>query len=384
MQGDQQSLLNAQKMIVHIMQHLHKSHWQHQPNEQWNPDRPVIYYDETNFRGQQYLVPVVILRTKPCLWFVKTGCVMCNYQLDADNHDQASSENILNQVEYAIQALGPLSKYPYIMLTSAGSFLSSYEVNDETRIEIARRLRAAGLKCLSFESRAQFCTNLERLLAFKEAFGGHITVGIGLESADDFLRNVCLNKGLTRKTFLQAAETLRAAGFSFYTYVLFGKPFLTAQEDIADTVASIKFALQAGAVMVPLLVVNVQPYTLIHWLWERGQYQVPLLWGPIAVLRKLPEAQRRRVSIKGVDEVAPRPLALPHNCEHCTDRVMAAIKSWNLSRDFQQLEAVWASCSCYTEWEAQSWPPPGDGDYRARISKQYQQIAAELGVLEQK
>ena len=56
--------------------------------------------------------------------------------------------------------------------------------------------------------------------------GKHIELGVGLEIKDDFLRNVCINKGFTLVTFSAAAKII-AKKLSLRTYVLL-KPLLLA------------------------------------------------------------------------------------------------------------------------------------------------------------
>jgi uncharacterized Fe-S cluster-containing MiaB family protein len=57
----------TQRITQDIMKELHKPHFS-RPKEQWDPNIPIIYFEETHTDGKEYDVPLVILRTNPCKW----------------------------------------------------------------------------------------------------------------------------------------------------------------------------------------------------------------------------------------------------------------------------------------------------------------------------
>jgi radical SAM enzyme (TIGR01210 family) len=177
-------------------------------------------------------------------------------------------------------------------------------------------------------------------------FQREISIGIGLESSDDFIRNVCLNKGLSEKTFSSAVDSLKSENISFYNYVLLGKPFIPRSVDIADAVSSIAYAFEQGAFMVVMRVTNIQPHTLTHWLWERGLFHPPSIWDAVEVLRNLQPEYRKRVSIKGLDKDEIEPLAFSRGCESCSARLVSAFQHWNYDRNYDEFLAMVGDCNC--------------------------------------
>jgi len=369
--------------VSKIMRLIRKPHFQRPPDPTWNPRTPVIYFEETCFGGDPFQVPMVILRTQPCRWFTAGGCVMCNYELIEANDQEVTGDDLLAQVDYAIEKLGPLSRYQYLFITSGGSFLDSHEVPDYVRIEILKRLRQAGLKRISFESEAKYCLDNERLAPISEFFPGSASVGIGLESADSLIRNVVVNKGLSQAVFERATNTLRRAGIDFYVYVLLGKPFLTIAEDEADCVETIIAGRQAGAFMTVVEMINIQPFTLTGWLWERNRYTPPPLWSGLRVIRDTPEEYRRGVSIKGLepDDGVPPPLESSQSCPLCSDSLRNAIRAWNLHRELTSIEETWGACSCFTTYET-SRSRVIEVAIEERVSNELHRVADELGITE--
>lgn len=68
------------------------------------------------------------------------------------------------------------------------------------------------------------------------ADAGCVHVGMGLEAGDDNMRNMVLNKGITREQLLNACSALRAAGITISTQNMFGLPFETI-DTVLETIA---------------------------------------------------------------------------------------------------------------------------------------------------
>lgn len=317
----------------------------------WNPNVCNVYFEENTWKKHGYLMPLAVMKTRPCHWFLRGGgCTTCGYNLAAALDHEVTKEQLLNQVEYLTEIL-PSSAFPFITLTSAGSFMDSREIDDETRLEILRMLDSRGYSHLNFESRPNDLTNKERLQRLQEAFHGGISVGMGLESSSDFVRRFCVNKGYTTRVFVEAIKSLKESGISYDAYVLCGKPFLSPKEDIEDSVESIKFAFEKGCYWVILMTTNLQPHTLTYFMQKHGLYSLPKLWTPLEIMRRLPSALRKRVILKGIDKAVPYPLEFASNCEDCTAGVVNAHRQWNLTLDYSFIEEVLDSCECKQEWE---------------------------------
>jgi radical SAM enzyme (TIGR01210 family) len=279
---------------------------------------------------------------------------MCNYELLAID-EGVSTSDILAQVDYAIEYLNPISRFPYVFMTSQGSFFDDREVTSDIRLEIADKLYSAGVQILATESEAKYCIDSRPLSDFKDRFKGQLSIGIGLEAYDELIRNGIINKGLSNATFESMAASLAKSGIGFYCYILLGKPLLTIQEDINDAVAAIEFALRNGASMAVIEVINIQPFTLVDILNANGMYRCASLWTALTLLNRLHPSIRQLVSVKGVEaDVAPVPKALARSCDICTGVLLRAIREWNYSRDFAEITKVFGSCKCYESWQVES------------------------------
>jgi len=346
-----------------------------EPLPRWDPNAAEIYFEEYMLHGTPYTLPMVGLKTSPCSWLLSGGgCTMCGYHLAGAWRRPVSSRNLLNQVHHALQTLHPVSRFPLVHIGSAGSLLDSAEVPDDICFQLFRALQNEGVKAVITESRPEYLREA-KLRAIREVFKGEIMVGIGLETASEDWRALCINKGLSTDTYIEAVEGLQQLGISFANHVFLGKPFLTPREDIEDAVAAIRFSFEVGSEFAILMVSHLHPNTLTYWLYERHLYELPKLWAPLQVLSMLEPATRSRVVIKGVDKMSPEPIAFASNCSRCTDEVCRLIEMWNQTRDYAFVEAALNSCDCREAW-LRELNRTGEGDRWRRTL--YETVISEL------
>ncbi|GAB6036454.1 hypothetical protein JCM15519_10130 [Fundidesulfovibrio butyratiphilus] len=328
---------------------------------------PNIYSEENVWRGQPYDMPLVTLNSRNCRWLLQGGgCTTCNYNEVATARDNAvPPEELVKQTECAMHVL-PASDYPFWTFSTAGSFFDDNEIPAPTRLEILRKLRDAGYQAMNFESRPEFCRDSDTLREVREAFGGEVSVGLGLESYSDTVRYTCLNKGYPTRVFEEAAQALHRAAFPFDCYVLLGKPFLgvdalTAEIDwglhVAEAVETINYAFSQGAEFAILMVANMQPNTLSYALHRRtGLYQLPSLWLAVEVIAALKKQDRQRVLLKGLMRAMPHPLVHATTCPRCVGEYRRAHIAFNQGQPFQDTLLALrrnSACACRARFDEQ-------------------------------
>ncbi len=328
-------------------------------------------------------MPLVTLRTNPCRWSASAGCVMCGYHLGA-NRQQVTDEMLIAQTEDAISRLNPRT-YPSLVFTSNGSFFDRAEVSDEVRPVLARKLHEAGFQYLIVESRPEYLTP-GRLRALAKAFapGGPaptgrypLAVSFGLESASDFVQRYCINKGRCRADYLAAFNLLEREGYAYDCYVLLGKPFMTAREDVADAINTIRFAVDHGADYVFVMVTNMVDYGLTSYLHERGRYRLPSLWRAIELLERLPDRYRHHVQVKGISHAPVPPRYYARTCELCTEHVKGAINFWNQTGEIEHVMAI-HRCACRQQFAEGEWSERPTQTLAERVLQEYRRLAEEL------
>ncbi|MEW6218932.1 MAG: hypothetical protein AB1634_05270 [Thermodesulfobacteriota bacterium] len=349
---------------------------------------PDLYFEEVRLHGPDdpvvgpYVMPLVTLRTPPCRWSVGSGCLMCGYHLASTPGPRPM--DLMGQTERAIRRLDPRT-YPALVFTSNGSFLDPAEVPDDTRPLLISRLRSAGFRFVTVESRAEYVT-AERLAGLRAAFEADgaqasrgVSVSIGLESSDSEILRWCVNKGLEPQQASAAFEILGAQRVPFDCYVLLGKPFLSAREDVADALQTIRFAIDRGASYVFVMVMNLMPLSLTEYLQKRGRYHLPSLWRAVELLEALPADHRALVQVKGFSRAPVPPLAFATTCPRCEETVKSALNLWNQTADIEHLRAL-PGCLCRAAFLAGEWAETGSRPLRDRVREECDRLATELAV----
>ena len=129
------------------------------------------------------------------------GCTMCSYLLDGVQ-ERPTSDQIVDQFKLAMSELEGKEPPLSVKIYTSGSFLDHEEIPQPARSEILgiiaedERIREVVL-----ESRPEYVTDTI-LSAVRRILGDRvIEIGMGLESASDTVRTVCINKNFDLQMF---------------------------------------------------------------------------------------------------------------------------------------------------------------------------------------
>jgi len=299
--------------------------------------KPVSFWIEQerlNFKIVRCLT--VILRTAGCYWAKKSGCLMCGFIKEA--RSGIGFKELKEQLEYAIAD----KEFDMIKIFTSGSFFDTNEVPISFREYLYDKLDKLEVKKLIIESRPEFINkNIAKELK-KQSFISE--VAIGLESADDFIRNYCINKGFTFKDFEKAAKILKKEKIRVKAYLLLKPPFLSEAEAIEDVYNS-ALKIKDLVDVVSINLTNVQTGTYVEKLWKNKLYRPPWLWSAVEVLSRIKKSKIEVIS----DPVAAGKIRGPHNCGKCDRIVEKAIRKFSLTQQLEELEDLY--CNCIYLWK---------------------------------
>jgi len=267
-----------------------------------------------------------------CEWFKKTGgCTMCGFNQATYKYTFGGKlyPHIVFMAIFYWAYCQILKSNPEILVIyNGGSFLNDKEIPAKTQLAILNFVRRhKTIEKIMVESRAEYVNEI-KLRQYKEALGEKkLEIAIGLESADDKVRNECLKKGMSKATFEKAVKLCKIFDIQTFAYVFLKPHCLTEKEAVKDAIKSIKYCFKVGIDEVSLSCAFVQVGTLLHKLYQRGEFQPPTLWSIIEVIQKT--AHLGPVRIGSFDDDPP-PIAKPHNCGECDFGVLVAIEDYNL------------------------------------------------------
>ncbi|MHA1907619.1 MAG: archaeosine biosynthesis radical SAM protein RaSEA [Candidatus Thorarchaeota archaeon] len=275
------------------------------------------------------------------------GCTMCSYLLDGTEKaptDEQLIQQFQSVLEKHAESQGPLS----VKLYTSGSFLDEDEVSKEARTSIFELISQDDrIHEVVIESRPEYVTDT-MMKELRNTLGTrHIEIGIGLESSNDLIRGICINKGFNLLDFKNAISTAADHSIGIRAYVLLKPPFLTEKGAYQDTLHTIQQCGELGVSTVSINPVNIQRSTLVETLWERGEYRPAWLWTLVEVLR-----EGRTVLSKGInlvcDPVAGGKARGVHNCGKCDKKIVNQISVFSLAQETSKLDGL--DCECKSRW----------------------------------
>jgi hypothetical protein len=236
-----------------------------------------------------------------------------------------------------------------VSVYNSGSMLNPHEIPPDALFGICRKISdMAKFRKVVFETRPEF-VKPEYISEIKKCLGAGITLtlAMGLETADDTIRELCINKGCTTSEIGQAVETAHRFGET-QLYVLYGIPFLTESEAVEDTVAALKKAKSLNADEIHIEPMTIQRHTIMEALSDMGLYRLPSLYGLFYILHRTVPTVRPYIS---PFMHMPLPLKIPRGCDACTDTLLHILfKKYNVERSARNLD--YPECSCIGQWRA--------------------------------
>jgi len=277
---------------------------------------------------------VIILRTKGCRWAYHSGCSMCGYF--NDTNPKIGENELIAQID---DALDHYSGEKMIKVFTSGSFLDDWEVPPRVQNYLYDSFSSADR--IIVESRPEYVTEKKvKNISFRK----NVMVALGLESAKDETLIYRINKGFTVADYVRAAKLLKEYNVPVKTYILLKPPFMTEGEAINEAIYSVRFAAKYSQI-VSVNPMNIQNYTLVEYLWRKGEYRAPWLWSIVKILEDTYELPVDVVSYP----TAGGKIRGAHNCGKCDEEVLQGIENFSLYQDIKYLENL--SCECKKRWE---------------------------------
>lgn len=323
---------------------------------------------------------MIVLRSNGCQHYkTNGGCSMCAHLNGAPLKEKITHKNYVEQwnsvldgsfVEKTDKEFN-LNDYPVVCVYNLGSLLNPEEISVKTVQYIFSTLnKYKGVKKVIIESRAEYVTE-DILSAIRKVYDGVVEVGIGVESTNFLIRELCHHKAIENTQIISdAVNLLHKYNMKALAYVNFKPIFLTESEAIEDAIkTSVDCFKDFNFDAVSVEPTSLQENSLANYLYDLGLYRVPWLWS----LRDIIHGIYDRMHVSKLDirlggyfdeEVlsgsqgtgfAQRNEIFPHmtssNCSYCTNEFVEAIKQFNMTYDVKDLDVVKPCKHCYKLWQ---------------------------------
>lgn len=323
---------------------------------------------------------MIVLRANGCEHYKKNGgCSMCSHFNGTDRETLISTKDYIKQWQSVIDGTGldkecenfNINNYPVVCVYNLGSLLNVNEISSEAVRYIFNSLNSfKGIKKVIIESRAEYITE-KSIRNIKDVYSnGIVEVGIGIESTNKIIREICHHKGVDDMSIAKEAITiLHNYGFKALAYINLKPIFLTENEAIEDAIQTALDCFSMGFDAISIEPTSLQEYSLANYLYQLGQYRVPWLWSIREIVNGIySKMQNEKLDIRlggyfdeevlsgsqGIgyenrNEIFPYMTSL--NCEQCSNEFIECIKNFNMTYDINELYKIDNCDKCYKIWE---------------------------------
>jgi len=296
----------------------------------------------------------IILRTNGCNWALSRegGCSMCGYIQDA-SIKKVSNEMIISQFKHALESKLSIIEQDdcnyTLKIFNSGSFFDDNEISMIARKEIYDNINnIKKIKEVIIESRTEYITTNKLEEIGKYLKNKHVEIGIGLESADDDVRNHYINKGLKLGDFEKVVEECKQFNVGIKAYLLFKPPFLNEISAIDDCSSSIRYCLDLGIDTISINPINIQRGSLVEYLWYKNQYRPPWFYSLFNCLQNtINDADLKKCRIVSDPSGAGTKRGI-HNClkRECNESMKQMLKKFVIHQDIAKLDLTNHNCEC--------------------------------------
>ena len=312
--------------------------------ESWDASKPVTVYKtpENLPDGTPCTAATVILRTKGCVWWWKSGCTFCGYFNDV--RDDVTAEDMFSQWEEAKRVTSDFRDCKMVKVYTSGTFFEDRENPPEWQEHVLRETYQMGLH-LVVEAQAQMCTP-EKLEWVAERHPG-CTVAIGLEAYDNTVLRFHANKGFSLKQWHKAVEILRDNSLRVKTYLLFKPPFMSEGDALEHTISWVSEVSKISD-EVSINPMNIQRGTIVDRLFRNREYRPPWLWSLVEMIVRTHDDVSKTDCRVIVHPTAGGKARGSHNCGLCDSEVVAAIERYSVSGNLGEFNGL--ECECKKVW----------------------------------
>ena len=323
---------------------------------------------------------MIVLRANGCEHYKKNGgCSMCSHFNGIDREALITTEEYVQQWDSVLNGSAVkeknkkfnINEFPVVCVYNLGSLLNENEISAEAVNYIFNSLNIhKGIKKIIIESRTEYI-NEKSIKNIRNVYhDGIVEIGIGIESTNKNIRELCHHKGFEDLEIVkEAIEVMHKYNCKALAYINFKPIFLTESEAIEDAIKTAIDCLDMGFDAISIEPTSLQNYSLANYLYQLGNYRVPWLWSARDVITGIYDRNKgKKLDIRlggyfdeevlsgsqGIgyelkNEIFPNMTSL--NCDECSSQFIKCIKKYNMTDDIKELYKVKNCTKCYKLWE---------------------------------
>ncbi len=291
---------------------------------------------------------VIFLTGSGCGNVIKNGgCTFCGFYNATNFNNKISDNNYLLQFKKTIANKG---HYPIVSIYNDGSLLCNEEISFNILKKILSILeKMPSVKKVVLESKINDISE-KKICEIRKIYSKSLEIAIGFESANAIVRDFCINKSFSQKSFKVCVDLSKRYDIDIIPLLILKPPFLSEQEAINDYIASLKYLEQFRLKRIDMEIATVQKGTIVHLLWQNNLFKPPWFWSVIEIL-KIKDSKNLKTPLY----ISPISYTVdsqcqPSNCVKCNHLILNKFNKYNLinkcSNLFDDIE-----CDCKKNWK---------------------------------
>jgi len=281
-------------------------------------------------------------------------CTMCSLWQVAKEVSGGSlfSLPLLKKITETVIIGASTEKIERLLLFCGGSLLNPKEIDPNYWLWFANYIHFTlpNIKEIMLESRCEYINsrNLESL----KKLNNKLTIGIGLESANNYVRNYLIKKDLSWDFFQQKLEFLNSLGIKAVVYVFLKPTCLSEKDSLEDVLKTLEIIGEDKRVKrIVLTSAFVQEGSYMACNFYSGNYLPPWLWTILEIVKEV-KKNNLLVEIAGFSDIPP-PIAIPTNYKDdgsicsCSEEIYCALEELRTTGKIGSLP----NCQCKNTWE---------------------------------
>lgn len=305
----------------------------------------------TVFQQENFLQ--LTIQTKGCRFSACGSCSMCNYGCG----QEPDTDKLLKELSGILEQ-AKNENVQTILLGASGSFLDLQEIPEQTQDIILKEVFQSGIPQIIIETHYSSVSDAALRRVSSLLPKRRIELEVGLESANQWIREHILNKHIDSAGFEAMISRAHHFQMTVTANLLLGVPFLSEAAQISETLESIRWLLSKKIDYIMVFPLNIHPYTLFQWLHQKGMVQPTSLWMAVFLLSKLDDYELNHISMawygnRSIDYGAAQSSVPPQACGVCRDMLLTFFEEFYANRDLlhrkAQIEKILRapfSCGC--------------------------------------
>lgn len=349
----QDKIAEAKENLVSYMKELRRRVYEEKKDDIHRFSKQVVFTDTRKGLSNGKYVDrlVVFMRGTGCSQIKKNGgCTCCGFYSISNLGNKIEDSFYVKQIHDLISdKKNKISDFNIVCLYNDGSLLNEEELSFNVLAYMINTLNNIDtVEKIVIESKVDDITE-EKLKKIREITNKEFEITVGFESANQKIRELCVNRPFTNVSFEKKVELAKTYNISIVPLLMAKPVFLSEVEAVEDFVSSLIYLEKLNLKRIDLELPTVVKDTLTYDLWAKSLYKPIKFWSIIEIMQR-----RAKLGLKVPLYISPMIYSVAavekaSNCKKCSESIYQMFEQFNKSGDISIFNNT--DCVCKEDWK---------------------------------